>query len=160
MRKKNLALTGAIVAISSGVALYANTRVDYPAGYRTWQHVKTMLIQPGHALEEPFGGIHHIYANPKALAGLRDGEYEDGAVFVFDLLGYKEGDLVIVETERKRVDVMQYNAEVFKETGGWGFETFDGDSTTKRMVSDGGAYCYGCHVSEKSSNFVFSKYRR
>jgi hypothetical protein len=29
-----------------------NTGVEYPSGYRTWQHVKSMIIQPGHPLED------------------------------------------------------------------------------------------------------------
>ena len=37
--------------------------VGYPEGYRSWSHVKSMIIQPGHPLEDPFGGIHHSYKN-------------------------------------------------------------------------------------------------
>jgi hypothetical protein len=28
-----------------------------------------MLIEPGHPLYGSFGGIHHLYANDKAMAG-------------------------------------------------------------------------------------------
>lgn len=34
--------------------------VPYPENYRQWQHVKTMVIEPGHALYGAFGGIHHL----------------------------------------------------------------------------------------------------
>ncbi len=50
-------------------ATYANSGsndVAFPEGYRNWLHVKSMLIQPGHALENPFQGIHHVYANGQA----------------------------------------------------------------------------------------------
>ena len=58
--------------------------VPYPEKYRSWQHVKTMLIQPGHALENPFAGIHHVYANELDIADGRvtgevRGEIVDGA---------------------------------------------------------------------------------
>ena len=45
-------------------------------------------------------------------------------------------------------------------TGGWGFVTFVGDSTTKRLDQDVVTACYGCHVAAKPSAYVFSKYRK
>ena len=54
------------------------------------------------------------------MSGLIGGQYEDGAVFVFDLLNYDDSNKTIVETDRKRLDVMQYGSEQFSETGGWG----------------------------------------
>lgn len=134
--------------------------VDYPSGYRAWQHLKSMLIQPGHPLEDPFGGIHHIYANEKAMAGLRGRQYDTGAVFVFDLLNYTESDNTIVEAERKRIDVMQYDAERFPQTGGWGFATFVGDSKTERVDQDVASACFACHQSVRQSVYVFSQYRQ
>jgi hypothetical protein len=53
-----------------------------------------------------------------------------GRQFVFDLLGYADGEKVIVETDRKRIDVMQYDSEQFSETGGWGYDTFVGDGAS------------------------------
>jgi len=160
MRPTYLALAVIAAAACAAVASGQKATVDYPTGYRAWQHMKTMLILPGHSLEGPFGGIHHVYANPKALAGLKDGAYEYGAFFVLDLLGYEEADHVIVETNRKRVDVMQYGRERFAATGSWGFETFAGDSTTERVLTDGGAACFSCHESlAEGSNYVISKYR-
>lgn len=134
--------------------------VDYPSGYRTWQHVKSMVIQPGHALEDPFGGIHHVYANDKAMSGLNANEYPDGAVFVFDLLDYEDSDKLIVETKRKRLDVMQRDSQRFADTGGWGYTTFVADSSTERLQQDVVAACYGCHIGAKESAYVFSQYRQ
>ena len=34
--------------------------VPYPAAYRDWHHVKSMVINQGHALYDTFGGIHHL----------------------------------------------------------------------------------------------------
>lgn len=138
----------------------APAAIDYPSDYRSWQHLKSMIIQPGHPLEEPFGGIHHIYANAKAFSGLTNGEYDSGAIFVFDLLDYVESDKTIVEADRKRVDVMQYDPNRFAATGGWGFDTFVGNSMVERVEQDVVSACFGCHQSAEASNFVFSQYRR
>jgi len=55
--------------------------VQYPDGYRGWVHVKSMVIQKGHPLYDSFGGIHHIYANKKALEALKKkNTFPDGAV--------------------------------------------------------------------------------
>lgn len=133
--------------------------VAYPEGYRAWQHVKSMIIQPGHALSDPFGGIHHVYANEKAMTGLMGGEYEDGAVLVFDLLDYDASNDTIVEKERKRIDVMELDRERFAATDGWGYETFRGDSSTERLEQDVVTACFNCHVGARQSNYVFSQYR-
>lgn len=154
-----------ILSVAGGLALIANivlaenTAVPYPEGYRSWFHTKSMLIQPGHALADPFQGIHHIYANPKALRGLKNGSYEDGAVLVFDLLKYNEKDLTIQEGERKLTGVMHKDATKYAATGGWGFEGFSGNSTSERLVKDGGKSCFACHASEKAKGYVFSEIR-
>ncbi|MGI9287295.1 MAG: cytochrome P460 family protein [Pseudomonadales bacterium] len=160
MRRLSLTLVAVVATVCGAKAISDNVSVDYPSDYRTWQHVKSMIIQPGHPLEEPFGGIHHIYANAKAMSGLSNGQYEDGAIFVFDLLAYDDSNKTIVEKNRKRIDLMQYDSEQFSATGGWGFDTFVGDSTTERLVQDVVASCFDCHATAKASNYVFSRYRR
>lgn len=134
-------------------------QVSYPEGYRTWYHVKSMVILPGHPLADPFGGIHHIYANYKGIQGYKSGNFKDGAVLVFDLLNHQETDRAIVEKERKLIGVMQRDSEKFAATGGWGFEGFAGDSKTARLVKDGGKSCFECHLSQKDKQYVFSSLR-
>ena len=137
-----------------------NSKAPYPEGYRNWTHIKSMLIQPGHALANPFQGIHHVYANKGAVKGLKTGRYANGSVLVFDLLNYTEQDKTIQEADRKLVGIMHRDGNKFASTGGWGFEGFGGDSKTQRLVSDGGSSCFGCHVPQKESDYVFSKYRQ
>lgn len=135
--------------------------VPYPQGYRDWTHVKSMVIENGHPLFDAFGGIHHIYANPKAMQGYRSGKFPDGAVIVFDLLEAKSGENAVQEGARKVVGVMHRNARKWKETGGWGFEAFKGDSRTERAVgANAASACYQCHTQRKDRDFVFSAYRR
>ena len=59
--------------------------VPYPVGYREWVHVSSMVIEPGHPLFDSFGGLHHLYANAKAMEGYRSGIFPEGSVIVFDL---------------------------------------------------------------------------
>ncbi len=136
-----------------------NNLVDYPEGYRTWTHVKSMVLQEGHPLYDTFGGIHHVYANEKALSALKgEGAHEDGAVLVFDLLEASAENNAIVEGGRKVVGVMQKDANKFSSTGGWGYEGFKGD-TRERVVQDALSGCHSCHTSQKDSDYVFSQYR-
>ena len=135
--------------------------VAYPDGYRDWHHVKSMVIQPGHGLHEAFGGIHHLYANRKALEGYRTGKFPEGAVIVFDLLEAPAEGGAITEGRRKVVGVMARDAKRFAATGGWGFEGFKGDSKTERAVGANAATaCYQCHTSRKDNDFVFSAHRK
>jgi hypothetical protein len=150
----------AVLAVAATAAASAgDASVAYPDGYRGWTHVKSMLIQPEHPLADPFAGIHHIYANDEAMEGYRSGRFPDGAVIVFDLLEYAEGDAAIVEAGRKLVGVMVKDAARFDETGGWGFEGFAGDSRSERLVTDGGVGCFNCHTAQRDRDYVFSAYR-
>ncbi|MFY9269585.1 MAG: cytochrome P460 family protein [Candidatus Manganitrophaceae bacterium] len=134
--------------------------VGYPKGYRDWTHVKSMVIQEGHPLYESFGGIHHIYANERALKGMsKGGTFPDGAILVFDLLEAKGENNTIVEGSRKVIGVMEKRSKEFADTGGWGFEAFKGD-TEERLVSDPKTGCYGCHEPQKKTDSVFSAFRR
>ena len=135
--------------------------VPYPEGYRDWTHVKSMTINPGHALYDAFGGIHHLYANPKALQGYRSGKFSDGSVIVFDLLEAKAADNAVQEGARKVLGVMRKDARRYQDTGGWGFEGFKGDSKTERAVGTNAASaCFQCHAPQKSQDFVFSTFRK
>lgn len=148
-----------VLGIASVASAKDATTVPYPTGYRHWTHVKSMVLLPDHALAATFGGIHHLYANDRAVEGYRTGKFADGSVIVFDLLDYNVADGAGTEGARKFTGVMLKNAKDFPATGGWGFEGFAGNSTTERMVTDGGASCFGCHVGQKDHGYVFSKMR-
>jgi len=150
-----------IIAGSVGIAVSGSgSKVDYPEGYRQWNHVKSMVIQPGHPLENPFQGIHHVYANGKANRGLKSGQFEDGSVLVFDLLKYQKQGSALVESDRKLVGIMQKDSSRFRSTGGWGFEGFAGNSKSKRLTTDGGKSCFQCHTSQDKHDFVFTQPRK
>lgn len=135
--------------------------VTYPEGYRQWTHVKSMMINQGHVLYEAFGGIHHLYANKKTMEGYKSGKFADGSVIVFDLLEAKTADNAVQGGARKVVGVMHKDAKKYKQTGGWGYEGFKGDSKTERAVGNNAATaCYQCHTSQKDKDYVFSTYRK
>ena len=134
--------------------------VPYPAGYRSWTHVKSMVIEPGHPLHASFGGIHHLYANAKALEGYRSGRFPDGAVIVFDLLEARRADSAVTEGGRKVLGVMHKDSRRWAGTGGWGFEGFAGGDPGKRAVADKAAQaCFACHAPQKDRDYVFSALR-
>ena len=153
--------TASLAALALSIALAATpASVPYPAIYRQWTHVKSMVIEPGHPLHASFGGIHHLYANDTALQGYRDGGFTDGAVIAFDLLEAQSADHAVTEGKRKVLGVMHRDAKKFAATGGWGFEGFVGDSTTQRAVGENAATaCFACHLARKASDYVFSSYR-
>ncbi len=156
------AIFAAVALTVSTITLAADPApVPYPSGYRDWHHVKSMVINPGHALYQSFGGIHHLYANKLAVEGYKKGKFPDGSVIVFDLLDAKSADNTVTEGERKVVGVMHKDAQKYKDTGGWGYEGFAKDSTTERAVGKNAVTaCYQCHTSQKDKDFVFSALRK
>ncbi|MBL8452529.1 MAG: cytochrome P460 family protein [Zoogloea sp.] len=152
------AVVGTFLALSATAS--EPPAVPYPEGYRHWLHVKSMVIQPGHALFDAFGGIHHLYANKKAEQGYKSGRFPDGAVIVFDLLEAPSADHAVQEGARKVVGVMHKDSKRYAATGGWGFEGFKGDSKTERAVGRNAATaCFQCHTARKQNDHVFSAFR-
>jgi hypothetical protein len=153
----------AICITTWGLSLSAepNDQVPYPAGYRLWAHVKSALIGPQNPAFENSGGLHHIYANEKAMDGYRAGRFPDGSVFVADFLETRENAGVTTEGPRRRIDVMVKDSKRYAATGGWGFEQFKGDSQTDRMVTaEIATKCFDCHSKQKERDSVFSEFRK
>lgn len=63
--------------------------------------------------------MHHIFANQKAVDGYATGNFSDGAVIVYELREAQQKNGVIIEGERRRVDVMIKDSTLYKSTGGW-----------------------------------------
>jgi len=157
MKALVLSLIGATVATN---ALAADPTVPYPAGYRDWHHVKSMVINEEHPLFASFGGIHHLYANDKAMKGYRGKTFPDGSVIIFDLLEAVQDGNAVTEGARKVVGVMHKDAKKFKATGGWGFEGFGGGDRAKRVVGNNAASaCFACHAPQKAQDYTFSRLR-
>jgi hypothetical protein len=157
--RRPLLLTLAAAALASHAAA-ADPAVTMPKDWRNWQHVKSMIIEPGHPLAGLVEGTHHIYANPRAMAGYRKRPFPDGAVIVFDLLTTQHGDLAITEGPRKAVIVMHKDSKRFAATNGWGYEVFAGGDRSKPQVGAKAAQmCHACHISQRERDYVFSEFR-
>lgn len=151
---------GLIGAAATASTLAADPQVPYPQGYRDWHHVKSMVIEEGHPLFGAFGGIHHLYANDKAMKGYRGKTFPDGSVIIFDLLEATREGGAVTEGARKVVGVMHKDAKKFKATGGWGFEGFGGGDPAKRVVGGNAASaCFACHTPQKAQDYTFSRLR-
>jgi hypothetical protein len=131
--------------------------VQYPGNFRRWVHVGTGVILPGGTLPESEQGMHHIFANPKAVDGYPTGEVADGSIIVYELREAQQKNGVIFEGERRRVDVMIKDSGLYKTTGGWRFERFWANDQTQDAIHDAGASCFACHANVKTHGFVFSR---
>ena len=114
--------------------------------------------QQGPPLYDAVGGMHHIYANKKAMAGYKTGKFADGSVLVFDLFEAVDKD----------------NA-VSKATGrpSWSWRKRQGpqgrplvglpgvrrQNPPEQRSTPGQADCHTCHVAQKDKDFVFSAWR-
>jgi hypothetical protein len=145
--------------ILSSQLIAGNTDVAYPQGYKEWKHIKTMIIKKNHPLAESFHGIHHVYANDEAFKGYKTGKFEEGSIITLDLLNYVDINETIGETSRIYVAVMHKNNEKYKNTHGWGYEAFKGD-THEKLVDNVQNMCVKCHESQKDNDFIFSKIRK
>lgn len=162
MRKKFTSTINALLIFSCflGVTKAEDKLIEYPGGFRDWTHVKSMVIQEGHPLYESFGGMHHIYANDKAMVGYKTGKFPDGSVIIFDLFESPVEDNAIVEKQRKVLGVMEKDSKRFADTAGWGFEGFAAGEADKRAVGeDYKEACFACHTAQKDNNYVFSRWR-
>ena len=155
-------LTIGAAAFSGWVYAQAGPPDDAPRlpDYRGWTHVKSVLIGPKSAAFATEGGIHHIYANEKAMEGLRTGRFPDGSTLIYDLLEVKEADGVTSEGSRRRIDVMVKDDAHNRDTGGWDFRQFRGAGRRDaELTPEQRASCFQCHERRKDRGFVFSAFR-
>jgi hypothetical protein len=138
----------------------APSHISYPSGFREWVHVKTGLLGPDFPME-PERGLHHVYANKTAMAGIESGNFEDGSILVYDLVSLSEKSGVGTEGPRRRIDVMVKDSKLYADSGGWGFGRFMGDDQEHDVLTpDIRKVCLQCHEKQKAHGFVFSQLRK
>ena len=161
MKEATLAFLATVV-LAGGFSLRAQLENEsqFPAEFRRWAHVKSVLVGPQSGAFATEGGIHHIYANEKALQGYDTGKFPDGSIIVYDLLETKEVAGNTIEGSTRRVDVMVKDSERYRATGGWEFMSFPkGDPSDGTLSPDRQATCSACHAKRKDHDFVFSEFR-
>ena len=135
--------------------------VPFPSAFREWVHVKSGVIGPAFPMYTTEGGIHHVYANKKALEGFSTGTFKDGSILVYDLLSLSENNGVGTEGARRRIDVMVKDSKRYAASGGWGFGRFMGEDHNHDILTpDSAKTCYQCHQSRQAHGFVFSELRK
>jgi cytochrome P460 len=154
-----LAIAGVSVLTGFAAPRFVDA-VPYPAGYRQWTHIKSMVVLPSSSAFATGGGMHHVYANAAAISGLTSGRFPDGSVFVFDLLKATENAGVIASGERERLDVMVKDSKRYAATRGWGFERFMGNDTTPSLTEEHRKLCVSCHDQRAEQDRVFSTFAR
>jgi Cytochrome P460 len=131
--------------------------ISLPPDYESWRHVKTQIIQEGPGFER-FGGMHHIYANERALQGLRSRRFEEGAILVAEFRTLARQNNVIDAGAIRMVDVMVFDPRRFADTDGWGYAEFVGPELKVRRF-DSRAECHACHAKRVDKGHVFTELR-
>ena len=160
MRRVTIAGCAALIFIAAtGMAGSPAEPVPYPDGVRRWVHIKSALNDPAHAAFGRYGGLYNVYANERALTGYRTGRFPDGATIVFEMNSVRTSNSNTQAVARSFIDVMTRDARR-SETGGWGFEEFEGTTRDVRNVSSRHqeAACFACHVTQKARDYVYSSF--
>jgi hypothetical protein len=149
----------------AAVASQPTSPIQFPQDYRSWQHVRTIVVGAEHRSFATRGGIHHYYANKEAVEGYRTGRFPNGSIIVDEGVLTEDGagpmKGIVVEGHRRSLDVMVKNDRLFADTGGWGFEHFEGQEATGQLQLDAKrrTACYECHSKVKERDHVFSAIR-
>lgn len=153
----------AALAWTAAAAPQTQPAVPFPEGFRAWQHVKSDVVGAEHASFANRGGFHHFYANSVAIEGYRTGKFPNGSVLVDEGVVAKNGEErlkgILLEGERRSIDVMVKDDRVYKDTGGWGFEHFNGTDKTGTLSSEARSKCFECHGKQVDRDSVFGKIR-
>src|SRR6476660_2270361 len=148
---------------AGGFSLWAqlDDTAPFPKEFRKWAHVKSVLVGSQSSAFATEGGIHHIYANEKALEGYKTGKFPEGSVLVYDLLETKEVAGNTIEGPTRRVDVMVKQSELYRTTGGWKFMSFpEGNPINGKLTVERQAACAACHAKQNDHDSVFSELRK
>ena len=161
-RKMRMAVLIATVIVTFSLYVWARpgSYLEYPQGYRKWTHVMSYLIGPQSPAFEKNGGLHHFYANEKAMEGYRSGKFPDGSVLVDERNKAQENDGKTMVGNLVGIGVMVKDSRRYADTGGWGFEIFVGENQANGVLSaQSRTTCYNCHAKQKDNDYVYSKLR-
>jgi hypothetical protein len=159
---RGLVILWPIAIFATAQSAPAPSPIPFPQDYRSWQHVRTIVVGSEHKSFASRGGIHHYYANAQAVEGYRTGRFPNGSivvdegVFTEDGAGPMKG--IVMEGDRRSLDVMIKDDRLYAATGGWGFEHFEGAEASGKTDAKRRTACYECH-SKSERDHVFSKIR-
>jgi hypothetical protein len=130
----------------------------YPNDPRHWRHVKTMVIYSrDNPLFDRFQGLHNVYVNDLGWPAFRSGKlFPDGSMLALELYGTSNSPGAIEGRGLKATFLMKKNAKLYADTGGWGFEVFEGNDQKPTLTDM--KPCWDCHKVGKSRDYVKSEY--
>lgn len=156
-------LIAMLVLAMTSTASRSMPAVPFPAGFRSWSVVRSIVVGPESPTFAKRGGIHHYYANREALDGYRTGTFANGSVIVDEAVwttaGEGPGVGILFEADRRFIEVMVKNDAIYTDTGGWGYEHFDGTATAPTLSPAGRGTCFECHAKSKDRDHVFTRLR-
>jgi hypothetical protein len=82
--------------------------------------------------------------------------YPDGSMLALELYDTSTFGGAIEGRGLKATYVMKKNAKLYADTGGWGFEVFQGNDQTPTLKDM--KECFDCHKIGKSRDYVKSEY--
>lgn len=163
---KRVGVLPAAVGILSSFALASGQQTAYdipfPAGFRDWLAVNSMLVTRENQPFLPVAGVHSIYVNSKGRPNFEKGgpfPYPDGTVFADDVHEISEMNGAYVAGRKKAVTVMVKDAQKYAATGGWGFQAWVAGDASKTLVHDTAqsvTVCLTCHMPRKENDYVYS----
>jgi hypothetical protein len=146
--------TIAAVAFAAGAPVAPNG-IALLEGYRDWQ-----VVSPSYRPDK--GHIRLILGNPVAVAALRDGKrpFPDGAIFAkiaWNAAKLAKFPVAEVPASFAQVEFMIKDSGKYKNTGGWGFARFVGESYKPYGKDEGFVQeCFGCHTPVADNDYVFT----
>jgi hypothetical protein len=130
----------------------------YPNDPRKWRHVRTMVIfSKENKMFNRFGGLHNVYVNDIGWPALKNGKlFPEGSMLALELYDISTFGGAIEPRGLKALYVMKKSAKLYSDTGGWGFEVFQGEDQTPTLKDM--KECFECHKVAKSRDYVKSEY--
>jgi hypothetical protein len=120
-------LVGILISLGAISTISAGDDVPFPAGFRDWFAVNSMIVTKDSPIFGQIGGMHVIYVNAKGLPTLKAGgpfPYPDGTVLADDVHDFSVKDASYVEGNKQAVTVMIKDAKKHSTNGGWGFQVW------------------------------------
>ena len=154
-RRIVLAVAAALVAAFAGRAAAEPKAPPLPKDYRTWMHVRSMVVTD---TDHGMYGFQDVYANKLALETFRakapGKPFKDGAVIVASIHEVVTQDVMVKPGAQRRIAVKVKDHRA-TATGGWRYAVYD---PAGKPVKIDTANCQSCHVQAKDTDFVFARF--
>ncbi|TVM00452.1 MAG: hypothetical protein CV087_13870 [Candidatus Brocadia sp. WS118] len=144
------------ITASAGAGLTAKPgSFAFPVDLRSWRHSNSKIILDKNS---PLYGLQQIYVNDTGFeANKSGGIYPDGSIItvgfyepIVDGKTITQGNIIWYASMKK-------DSTAAPQTGGWIMDGFDGKELNS-VVNDPVSGCFNCHMTQKSNDYVFSKY--